>query len=300
MACTGNKTYRPFFLIQVNKLQRILQENRPLIMGVINVTPDSFSDGGCFDTTGKAIEQVNRLAQEGADILDIGGESTRPGSRSVESDEELSRVMPVIEFALNMNIPVSVDTSKPEVMQAAINAGVVLINDTNALQAPGALEVVADSSVMACLMHMQGRPETMQLDPQYSDVVAEVMAFLKQHVALAVSAGIARERIIIDPGFGFGKTLEHNLALLHHLNQFIAMDLPVMAGISRKSMLGMITGSPVDNRVYASVAAALLAVGQGARIVRVHDVKATRDAFSVFAAMDRIHPGFLIYPSPGQ
>ncbi|SCX21771.1 Dihydropteroate synthase [Nitrosomonas eutropha] len=300
MACTGNKTYRPFFLIQVNKLQRILQENRPLIMGVINVTPDSFSDGGCFDTTEKAIEQVSRLVQEGADILDIGGESTRPGSRSVESDEELSRIMPVIEFALNMNIPVSVDTAKPEVMQAAINAGVVLINDTNALQAPGALEVVADSSVMACLMHMQGRPETMQLDPQYSDVVAEVMAFLKQHVALAVSAGITRERIIIDPGFGFGKTLEHNLALLHHLNQFIAMDLPVMAGISRKSMLGMITGNPVDNRVYASVAAALLAVGQGARIVRVHDVKATRDAFSVFAAMDRIHPGFLIYPSPDQ
>ncbi|MXS81273.1 dihydropteroate synthase [Nitrosomonas sp. GH22] len=269
-------------------------------MGVINVTPDSFSDGGCFDTTEKAIEQVSRLVQEGADILDIGGESTRPGSRSVESDEELSRIMPVIEFALNMNIPVSVDTAKPEVMQAAINAGVVLINDTNALQAPGALEVVADSSVMACLMHMQGRPETMQLDPQYSDVVAEVMAFLKQHVALAVSAGITRERIIIDPGFGFGKTLEHNLALLHHLNQFIAMDLPVMAGISRKSMLGMITGNPVDNRVYASVAAALLAVGQGARIVRVHDVKATRDAFSVFAAMDRIHPGFLIYPSPDQ
>ncbi|WP_256201590.1 MULTISPECIES: dihydropteroate synthase [Nitrosomonas] len=284
----------------MNKLQRILQENRPLIMGVINVTPDSFSDGGCFDTTEKAIEQVSRLVQEGADILDIGGESTRPGSRSVESDEELSRIMPVIEFALNMNIPVSVDTAKPEVMQAAINAGVVLINDTNALQAPGALEVVADSSVMACLMHMQGRPETMQLDPQYSDVVAEVMAFLKQHVALAVSAGITRERIIIDPGFGFGKTLEHNLALLHHLNQFIAMDLPVMAGISRKSMLGMITGNPVDNRVYASVAAALLAVGQGARIVRVHDVKATRDAFSVFAAMDRIHPGFLIYPSPDQ
>lgn len=269
-------------------------------MGVINVTPDSFSDGGCFDTTGKAIEQVNRLVREGADILDIGGESTRPGSRSVESDEELSRIMPVIEFALNMNIPVSVDTSKPEVMQAAINAGVVLVNDTNALQAPGALEVVADSSVMACLMHMQGRPETMQLDPQYSDVIAEVMAFLEQHVTLAISAGIARERIIIDPGFGFGKTLEHNLALLHHLNHFTAMDLPVMAGISRKSMLGMITGNTVDNRVYASVAAALLAVGQGARIVRVHDVKATRDAFSVFAAMDRIYPGFLIYPSPDQ
>ncbi|MXS84558.1 dihydropteroate synthase [Nitrosomonas sp. HPC101] len=269
-------------------------------MGVINVTPDSFSDGGCFDTTGKAIEQVRRLVQEGADILDIGGESTRPGSRSIGSDEELLRIMPVIEFALHMDIPVSVDTAKPEVMQAAIRAGVALVNDTRALQAPGALEIVADSAVMTCLMHMQGRPETMQLDPQYLDVVTEVLTFLEQRVASAVSAGIARERIIIDPGFGFGKTLEHNLALLHHLDQFTAINLPVMAGLSRKSMLGMITGNTIDNRVHASVAAALLAVGQGARIVRVHDVKATRDAFSVFAAMNRIHPGFLIYPSSGQ
>lgn len=266
-------------------------------MGVINVTPDSFSDGGRFDTTEKATEQARRLAQEGADILDIGGESTRPGSRSVGPDEELSRIMPVIEFALNMDIPVSVDTSKPEVIRHAIDAGVVLVNDINALQAPGALEVVADSSVMTCLMHMQGCPETMQLDPQYSDVVTEVVAFLEQRVVSAVSAGIARDRIIVDPGFGFGKTLTHNLALLRHLDQLSAIGVPIMAGLSRKSMLGTITGNTVDNRVHASVAAALLAVGQGARIVRVHDVKATRDAFSVFAAIDCIYPGFLKKPS---
>ena len=281
----------------MSKLQNLLQEKRPLIMGVINVTPDSFSDGGHFDTAEKATEQVERLMQEGADILDIGGESTRPGSRSVGANEELSRIMPVIEFALSMNIPVSVDTSKPEVMRVAIDAGVTLVNDTNALQAPGALEIVANSSVMTCLMHMQGNPETMQLNPHYSDVVAEVMSFLKQRVASAIAAGIARDRIIVDPGFGFGKTLAHNLALLHQLDKIAAMGWPVMAGLSRKSMLGTITGNAVDNRVHASVAAALLAVGQGARIVRVHDVKATRDAFSVFAAMDRIDPGFLKNPS---
>jgi len=281
----------------MSKLQNLLQEKRPLIMGVINVTPDSFSDGGYFDTTEKATEQVERLAQEGADILDVGGESTRPGSRSVRSDEELSRIMPVIEFALGMNIPVSVDTSKPEVMQVAIDAGVALVNDINALQAPGALEVVANSSVMTCLMHMQGSPETMQLNPQYSDVVVEVISFLERRAASAIAAGIARDRIIVDPGFGFGKTLAHNLALLHQLDKIAAMGWPVMAGLSRKSMLGTITGNAVDNRVHASVAAALLAVGQGARVVRVHDVKATRDAFSVFAAMDRIDPGFLKNPS---
>lgn len=279
--------------MQVNKLQKILQEERPLIMGVINVTPDSFSDGGSFDTTEKATAQVRNLIQEGVDILDIGGESTRPGSRSVRPDEELSRIMPVIEFALNMNIPVSVDTSKPEVMQVAIDAGVVMVNDINALQAPGALEVVANSSVMTCLMHMQGCPETMQVDPQYSDVITEVISFLEQRVTSAISAGIERERIIIDPGFGFGKTLGHNLTLLRHLDQFSILGLPIMAGLSRKSMLGAITGNAVDKRVHASVAAALLAVGKGAKIVRVHDVKATHDAFSVFAAIDHIYPGFL-------
>ncbi|QOJ09224.1 MAG: dihydropteroate synthase [Nitrosomonas sp. H1_AOB3] len=279
----------------MNRLQRILQQNRPLIMGVINVTPDSFSDGGYFDTTEKAIEQARRLIQEGADILDIGGESTRPGSRSVGGDEELLRVMPVIEFALSMDIPVSVDTSKPEVMRATIDAGVDLVNDINALRAPGALDVVADSAVMIYLMHMQGKPETMQHNPQYSDVVAEVISFLEQRVAAAVSTGIERERIIIDPGFGFGKTFEHNLMLLRGLDRLVSTNFPVLAGLSRKSMLGTITGNAVNDRVHASVAAALLAVGQGARIIRVHDVKATRDAFSVFAAVNRIAPGFLLH-----
>ncbi|WP_287398243.1 dihydropteroate synthase [Nitrosomonas sp. H1_AOB3] len=264
-------------------------------MGVINVTPDSFSDGGYFDTTEKAIEQARRLIQEGADILDIGGESTRPGSRSVGGDEELLRVMPVIEFALSMDIPVSVDTSKPEVMRATIDAGVDLVNDINALRAPGALDVVADSAVMIYLMHMQGKPETMQHNPQYSDVVAEVISFLEQRVAAAVSTGIERERIIIDPGFGFGKTFEHNLMLLRGLDRLVSTNFPVLAGLSRKSMLGTITGNAVNDRVHASVAAALLAVGQGARIIRVHDVKATRDAFSVFAAVNRIAPGFLLH-----
>lgn len=265
-------------------------------MGVINVTPDSFSDGGYFDTTEKAIEQARRLIQEGADILDIGGESTRPGSRSVGAEEELLRIVPVIEFVLSMNIPVSVDTSKPEVMRVAIDAGVDLVNDINALQAPDALDVVTDSTVMICLMHMQGKPETMQRNPQYSDVVAEVISFLERRIAAAVSAGIERERIVIDPGFGFGKTFEHNRTLLQRLNCLASMNFPVLAGLSRKSMLGTITGNKVNNRIHASVAAALLAVGQGARIVRVHDVKATYDAFSVFAAVNCIYPGFLVHP----
>ncbi len=264
-------------------------------MGVINITPDSFSDGGYFDTTEKAIEQVKRLVREGADILDIGGESTRPGSQPVGVDEELSRIMPVIEFALAMNIPVSVDTSKPEVMRVAIAAGVDLVNDINALQFPGAMEAVANSAAIVCLMHMQGKPETMQCNPQYSDVVSEVILFLEQRIAAVESSGIGSERIIIDPGFGFGKTLEHNLALLQHLDRLGCMNVPILAGLSRKSMLGTITGNTVNDRIHASVAAALLAVGYGARIVRVHDVKATRDAFSVFAAVNRFYPGFLIH-----
>ncbi len=264
-------------------------------MGIINITPDSFSDGGYFDTTEKAIEQVKRLVREGADILDIGGESTCPGSQPVEADEELSRIMPVIEFARAMNIPVSVDTSKPEVMRVAIAAGVDLVNDINALQFPGAMEAVANSAAIVCLMHMQGKPETMQCNPQYSDVVSEVILFLEQRIAAAESSGIGSERIIIDPGFGFGKTLEHNLALLQQLDRLGCMNVPILAGLSRKSMLGTITGNTVNDRIHASVAAALLAVGYGARIVRVHDVKATRDAFSVFAAVNRIYPGFLIH-----
>ncbi len=269
----------------MHQLEKIFPDNRPLIMGVVNVTPDSFSDGGYYATTEKAVELASRLIQEGADILDIGGESTRPGSRPVELDEELSRVIPVIEFVVDKKIPVSVDTSKPEVMRAAIYAGADIVNDINALRTPGALEVIADSSAMACLMHMQGKPETMQNAPQYSDVVAEVGLFLEQRISAATTAGISSERIIIDPGFGFGKTFEHNLTLLRQLDQFSYMNLPILVGLSRKSMLGTLTGNAVDDRVHASVAAALLAVSKGAKIVRVHDVKATRDALSVFAAI---------------
>jgi len=273
------------FLLLMNNLQQALLNNRPLIMGVVNVTPDSFSDGGRYTTTEKATELVQRLIEEGADILDIGGESTRPGSQPVTLNEELSRVIPVIEFAVKQNIPVSVDTSKPEVMRAAMLAGASMINDIKALQAPGALEAAVENSAIVCLMHMQGQPDTMQNTPQYEDVVAEVKIFLEQRIQAAVSAGIPTERIIIDPGFGFGKTLEHNLTLLRQLDQFSSINRPILVGISRKSMLGAITGNDVNHRVHASVAAALLAVSKGVKIVRVHDIKATHDALSVYGAI---------------
>lgn len=277
------------FLLLMNNLQQALLNNRPLIMGVVNVTPDSFSDGGRYATTKKATELVQRLIEEGANILDIGGESTRPGSQPVNLNEELSRVIPVIEFAVKQKISVSVDTSKPEVMRAAMRAGACMINDIKALQAPGALEAAADNSAIVCLMHMQGQPDTMQNTPQYVDVVAEVKIFLEQRIQAAKFAGIPPERIIIDPGFGFGKTIEHNLTLLRQLDQFSSINHPILVGISRKSMLGAITGNDVSHRVHASVAAALLAVIKGAKIVRVHDVKATHDALSVYGAIAN-HP----------
>jgi len=268
-----------------NQLQTLLAKKCHLIMGVVNVTPDSFSDGGRYATVSQAKEHINQLIVEGADILDIGGESTRPGSRPVDAHEELHRVMPVIEYAVNQNIPVSIDTTKPEIMQVAIQVGISLINDVNALQTPKALETVAASQAMVCLMHKQGQPDTMQVAPEYNDVISDVRAFLKQRVAAVVLAGIAATRIIIDPGFGFGKTLKHNLMLLHQLDQFLPMGFPVLVGISRKSMLGAITGNDVDDRKYASIAAALIAADKGARILRVHDVKATRDAVAVLEAV---------------
>lgn len=257
----------------------------PYIMGIINVTPDSFSDHGLYATTEKAIEHAECLIQEGADILDIGGESTRPGSLEVSLEEELRRVIPVVEILSQKNILISVDTSKPEVMQAAINAGASIINDINALQAPGAVEIIAKSKVMVCLMHMKGKPRNMQVNPQYVDVVSEVKSFLQQRINIAKSSGISCDRLIIDPGFGFGKTFEHNLELFRHLDQFTQMNIPVLVGLSRKSMLGTITGNDVDNRIHASVAAALLAVTKGANILRVHDVKATKDAIMVHNAL---------------
>lgn len=265
--------------------------DRPLVMGVVNVTPDSFSDGGRYLDPRAAIEHARRLAAEGADILDVGGESTRPGSLPVGEAEELDRVLPVLEGVLTLGIPVSVDTTKPAVMRAALAAGAAMVNDVNALRSPGALEAVAASPAGVCLMHMRGEPRTMQANPVYADLVAEVRDFLAARAAACEAAGIARERIVIDPGFGFGKTVEHNLALLRALPELAALGFPVLAGLSRKSTLGEITGRPVGERLAASVAAALLAVERGARIVRVHDVAATRDALAVLEAVRRDGPG---------
>lgn len=259
---------------------------KPLIMGVVNVTPDSFSDGGEFLSVDSALQQARKLMDEGADIIDIGGESTRPGSQSVDAEEELRRISPLLDALVTEAIPISVDTSKPEVMQYAIKAGAAMINDVNALRAPGALEVVAASkTISVCLMHMQGKPEDMQNNPHYEDIVDDVHHFLKGRIQAAVAQGIAFERIVIDPGFGFGKTLQHNLSLLRRLDQFNRLGVPVLVGISRKSMLGMITGNPVDQRIHESVAAALIALINGATIVRVHDVKATKDALAVYTAI---------------
>lgn len=256
-------------------------------MGIVNVTPDSFSDGGCHFDAARAIAHGRRLVEEGADMLDIGGESSRPGAQAVSADEELRRVLPVIEALAAAGVPISVDTVKPGVMREAVAAGASIINDIAALQAPGALEAAAGTDAAVCLMHMRGEPGSMQQEPRYADVVAEVHAFLAQRVDAARAAGIARERIIVDPGFGFGKLLEHNLALLRQLDCFAGLAAAVLAGLSRKSMLGQITGCAVEARLPASVAAALIAAQKGARILRVHDVKATCDALAVWAAAER-------------
>lgn len=258
---------------------------RPLIMGVVNVTPDSFSDGGRYSETDLAVAHARKLIEEGADILDIGGESTRPGARPVNPEEERHRVLPVLEALAGDTVPVSVDTRTPSLMRAALAAGAAMINDISALEAPGALEIVASSDAAVCLMHKQGDPQTMQDNPVYGEVVGEVAAYLQSRIAACTAAGIGKDRIVIDPGFGFGKTLEHNLELLRRLGDIDALGVPVLAGLSRKGMLGRITGRSVDERVHASVAAALIAVQNGARIVRVHDVAATRDALRVWCAL---------------
>jgi len=284
MALTHPSPLTPQAVLKLGRFSLALE--RPLIVGVVNVTPDSFSDGGRFLGTHQAVEHARMLVEEGADILDIGGESSRPGAEPVVLDEELRRVMPVLEQLAQLPIPVSVDTCKPEVMRRTIAAGAAMVNDIKALREPGALEAVAESQAAVCLMHMQGEPRTMQQDPHYQDVLTEVTAFLAQRVEAARQAGIARERIVIDPGFGFGKKTGHNLELLRNLQRFAEMGLPVMAGWSRKSTLGAVTGRGVGERLAGSIAAALLAVQHGATIVRVHDVAATRDAFAVLAAMD--------------
>jgi len=259
---------------------------RPLIMGVVNLTPDSFSDGGRFVDAHAAIDHAHRLVEQGADILDLGGESTRPGAAAVGAQEEAARVLPVLDALRRLPLPVSVDTRKPEVMRQALAHGASMINDVQALQAPGALDALLASRCGVCLMHMQGDPRTMQAAPQYADVVREVGQFLAGRVRACEQAGIVRERIAIDPGFGFGKTAQHNLQLLNALGELQRLGLPVVAGLSRKSTLGQLTGRDVHQRLAASVAAALLAVQHGAAIVRVHDVAETRDALLVLRAVE--------------
>ncbi|PPD56465.1 MAG: dihydropteroate synthase [Methylotenera sp.] len=263
-----------------------LNLNRPHVMGIVNVTPDSFSDGGKFAQTDLAIEHALSLIEQGADILDIGGESTRPNATPVSLQQELERVIPVIEgLVKQIKIPISIDTYKPQVMQAAIKAGASIVNDVRALQENGAIDIVAASDVGVCLMHMQGTPQTMQINPQYNDVVAEVKAFLQQRLTLCETAGINKSRILLDPGFGFGKTREHNITLIQHLASFSTMGQPLLVGLSRKSVLGQVTGNDVDARIYSSVAASVISAMVGAKILRVHDVKATVEALKIVTAI---------------
>jgi dihydropteroate synthase len=254
-------------------------------MGVLNVTPDSFSDGGRFFGHEAALARARRLIEEGADLVDVGAESSRPGAAPVSEAEELARLMPVLEGLRGAAVPVSVDTRRPAVMRAALAAGASMINDIEALEAPGAIEAVAASGCAVCLMHKKGDPATMQSNPAYADVVAEVKAYLAARIAAAEAGGIGRERIVADPGFGFGKTAAHNLELLGRLGELALLGVPIAAGWSRKSTLGAITGRPVGERLAASLAAALLAAQGGATILRVHDVGETRDALAVWQAM---------------
>ncbi len=264
-----------------------LDLSRPRVMGIVNVTADSFSDGGRFLAQDRAIGHGLALAADGADLVDVGGESTRPGAQPVPLEAELARVMPVVRALVGEGVAVSVDTMKPGVMRQAIDAGCAMVNDVNAFRAEGAVAAVAASGVALCAMHMKGTPETMQDDPRYDDVVAEVRDYLLGRARALESAGVARDRIALDPGFGFGKSFAHNAALLAGLPALCAAGYPVVAGLSRKRMIGEITGRPVGERVAGSVAAALVAVQNGARIVRVHDVKETVDALKVLLALKK-------------
>ena len=272
---------------QLDCAGRILRLDRPQVMGIVNVTPDSFSDGGAHDTTDAAVAHALRLVEEGTDLLDIGGESTRPGAAEVEVEEELRRVVPVIErLAAQVAVPISIDTSKPEVMRAAVQAGVGVINDVYGLRREGALDAAAALGVPVVLMHMQGEPRSMQAAPQYDDVVGEVHRFLAERIFAAEMAGIPKQRIVVDPGFGFGKDTAHNLQLLAQFERFAELGVPVLAGLSRKRSIGELTGRDVPaDRVAGSVAAHLIAAQRGAAIVRVHDVAATVDALKVWNAV---------------
>ena len=272
--------------MQLRLGSRLLDLSTPQVMGVLNVTPDSFSDGGRFVELDAAIREAERMAGEGAAIVDVGGESSRPGAAPVAVQAELDRVIPVIEFIRSrIDVAISIDTSKPEVMRAAAEAGAAMINDIYALRAEGALAETARLDVAVCLMHMQSEPRTMQENPAYDDVTEEVAGFLEERVEACTAGGIARERITVDPGFGFGKTAAHNLALLAELDQLLRLELPLTVGLSRKSTLGLLTGRPVDERMPAGVAAAVLAVERGALIVRTHDVGPTIDAIAIARAV---------------
>ncbi|CDH43497.1 MAG: dihydropteroate synthase [Candidatus Competibacteraceae bacterium] len=271
--------------MQIDCAGRVLDLSQPVVMGVLNVTPDSFSDGGLYSSLADALHRAELMVVEGAALIDVGGESTRPGAMPVSVQEEMDRVLPVVErLARELSVPISVDTSKPEVMRAAACAGAGLINDVRALRLPGALEAAVASGLPVCLMHLQGEPVTMQQEPYYTDVVADVYAFLAERVRACESLGIRRDRILVDPGFGFGKTLEHNLALLRSLHRFGDLAAGVLVGISRKSMIGALTGAPVGERLSGSLAAAVIAAWQGANIIRTHDVRETVHALCICAA----------------
>lgn len=265
-----------------------LSLERPLVMGIVNVTPDSFSDGAQYFHPREAIEHARLLLEQGADILDIGGESTRPGAQAVSIDEELARVMPVLEGVRDWGVPISVDTCKPDVMAAVLAANADMINDINGFRAPGAIDAVAASPACAvCVMHMQGEPRTMQVHPVYNDVVREVRDFLAHRAQALRDQGVAARRIVLDPGFGFGKTLEHNYRLLRELSALRVGSYPFLLGVSRKSMLGQVTGRAADQRLGASVAAALAGVARGAQIIRVHDVADTVDAIKIWSIIEQ-------------
>jgi len=265
---------------------RPLDLSTPRVMGILNVTPDSFSDGGDFFSLDQALQQAQQMVAAGAAIIDVGGESTRPGAGEVGVEQELERVIPVIEMiAAELSVPVSIDTSKPEVMRAAVAAGAGMVNDIYALRRPCAVEAVAELGVPVCLMHMQGEPRTMQTAPDYGDVVAEVGAFLAERVVACETAGIARSQIVIDPGYGFGKQLEHNLSLFKHQGELLALGLPLLVGVSRKSMIGAPLDRPVGERLSGSIALAALAIWQGASIIRVHDVAESVDAVRMAEAV---------------
>jgi dihydropteroate synthase len=269
------------------RLSLCAENSRPLVMGILNVTPDSFSDGGKFHSLELALSHAEQMITDGVDIIDIGGESSRPGAQPLPLEEELRRILPVVYALRDCGKPLSVDTCKPDVMREALAAGADMINDINGFRAAGTVDAVQDGDCALCIMHMASAPLTMQINPEYRDVLAEVSAFLRERVSSLEEAGVKRDRICIDPGFGFGKTLEHNLALLSNIDRLVReLDIPLLAGVSRKSMIGALTGKPVERRMAGSIAAMLAAVVHGARIVRVHDVAETVDALKVWEAIE--------------